>query len=409
MGPATLAAMLLLVISWLLALAWLWQAWGALRGMPTLPDLSRISSDALPPLDESAVPHLTVIVPACNEAESIEASLRSLLASSGIRLEILAVNDRSTDETGKIIDRLAAENANAGGPHMLRTLHIAELPAGWLGKPHAMAKAAALARADWLLFTDGDVVFAPKAISLALRQALAGRVDHFVLVPTLIVHSLAERALQAAMQVLAQWSIRLWKVADPKAKDFVGVGGFNLIRREAYRAVGGFESMPMEVLDDMRMGWKLKRASYRAAVALGPGLVRIRWIAGALSVPKLIEKNSFATFRFQTFLHVLAAAGMLILAWVPLLAVLAGWTHLPGAAWIAVSGVFSCAGIALTYWANRRLMQAPVWLAVFFAPCVLLVGYAFLRSMVLALARGGIRWRGTCYPLKVLRQHCGKW
>lgn len=406
MGHAEAVSIALVAVSWFYAAVWFWQGWIALRGMPRLPDLTQIDAGALEALPDAPGPHMSVIVPACNEAESIEASLRSLLGSRGIRLEILAVNDRSTDATGEIIQRVAAENA---GSHVLRAIHIDALPAGWLGKPHAMATAAAQASADWLLFTDGDVMFAPDALCLALREAKANKADHFVLVPTLIVHSVAERALQAAMQVLAQWSIRLWKVADPKARDFVGVGGFNLMRREAYRAVGGFEAMPMEVLDDLRIGWKLKRAGYRAMVALGPDLVRIRWIAGALSVFKLIEKNSFATFRFRTLLHVLATVGMLLVALVPLVAVLAGWSGVPHAFWIAVGGWAAWAGIGLTYWANRKLMQAPAWLAVLFAPCVLLVAAAFVRSMVLALARGGIQWRGTYYPLATLREHCGKW
>ncbi|HWA93004.1 MAG TPA: glycosyltransferase family 2 protein [Terracidiphilus sp.] len=406
MGHPEAVSIGLVAVSWLYAAAWLWQGWIALRGMPTLPDLTRTLPHDDASFAESASPDLSVIVPACNEAESIEASLRSLLASQNIRLEILAVNDRSTDATGEIIDRVAAENA---GPHPLRAIHIEELPAGWLGKPHAMATAAAQASAEWLLFTDGDVIFAPDALERALCCALENRADHFVLVPTLIVHSMAERALQAAMQVLAQWTIRLWKVGDPKARDFVGVGGFNLIRRAAYRAVGGFESMPMEVLDDLRMGWKLKRAGFRAMVALGPDLVRIRWIAGVLSVFKLIEKNSFATFRFRSILHVLAAVAMTSVALVPLAAVLAGWSGLPHSFWIAAGGWAAWAGIILTYLANRKLMQAPVWLAVFFAPCVLLVAVAFVRSMVLALVRGGIRWRGTYYPLELLREHCGKW
>ena len=116
-----------LAVSWMFALVWLWQAWTALRGIPTLPDLTRMEPDAFAGLPDIAGPHLTVIVPACNEAESIEASLRSLLGSNGIRLEILAVDDRSTDATGEIIDRVAAENA---GPHALRALQRSRVPRG---------------------------------------------------------------------------------------------------------------------------------------------------------------------------------------------------------------------------------------------------------------------------------------
>lgn len=401
MSLAAVAAGSLLVLGWLLALAWLWLAVSALRGMPTLPDLAHLD---LPPAStsNSSTPGLTVIVPACNEEASIEATLCSLLVSQGPRLQILAVNDRSTDRTGEVMEQVAALARSSTSPHTLRILHIETLPEGWLGKPHAMATAAAQAQADWILFTDGDVIFASDALARALHFAQTDRADHLVLVPTLIVHSIAERVMQAAMQVLAQWSIRLWKVADPRARDFIGVGGFNLIRRETYLSVGGFESLRMEVLDDLRMGWKVKRAGFRQRVAIGPNLVRIRWIAGALSVIRLIEKNGFATYRFRPAFHLLASLGLITQAVLPIAVFFGG-------PWAVAAGAVIALSIALTYWANRRLTLTPPWAALFFCPCTAVVGYAFLRSMVLAVARGGIRWRGTFYPLAVLRQNSGNW
>ena len=410
-------ALILLVLSSLLALGWLYQAVAALRGMPSLPDLTLLNSS---PLEPSSTPHLTVIVPACNEAQSIAACLNSLLQSTGIALEILAVNDRSTDATAAEMRSVLALAATT--PHTLRILTVESLPENWLGKPHAMALAASQASAPWLLFTDGDVLFDPTALARALSHARQNSTDHLVLIPTLLVERFTERALQAALQVMAQWSVRLWRVRDPRAKDFIGVGGFNLIRREAYLAVGGYQALRMEVLDDMRMGWALKRAGFRAEVVLGPQLVRIRWIVGARSVIHLVEKNGFATFRFQPIVHLLASLGFLLHAVVPpaafLLALLLELTlplsaSLPHQQTLAValfaSSIATYLFLFVTYWANRRLTLASTWLVLFFGPCTLLVFYAFLRSMVLALARGGIVWRGTRYSLAELRLHAGKW
>ena len=181
---ASTAAQFFILSSWLLALVWLWQALTARRGMPSLPDLIGSGVLQLPPLPACEGPHLTVIVPACNEEDSIQTTLRSLLASTGLRLQIIAVDDRSTDRTGERMDEVAAEAAATGGPHDLRVIRVSELPAGWLGKPHAMALAASNAAAPWLLFTDGDVVFHPQALDLALREALALNADHLLLVPT---------------------------------------------------------------------------------------------------------------------------------------------------------------------------------------------------------------------------------
>ena len=398
---ANIAAQVLTLFSWLLALTWLSRAVAALRGMPMLPDLTRMDATALPELPFGDAPHLTVIVPACNEQESIQANLRSLLASTGLLVEVIAVDDRSTDETGKLMDEVAAEAVAGRGANRLRVLHVAELPAGWLGKPHALSLAARQASAPWLLFTDGDVIFHPQALELSLRCAMAQNADHLVLLPTLILKTAGEAAMLAAMSALAQWTIRPWKVADPRAKDFVGSGSFNLMRREIYTRLGGFEALRMEVVDDLRLGWLVKRAGYAQRVAVGPGLIRLRWLRGAFAVVRLAEKNAFAASRYRVGLTLLACLGLAVLAVLPLAALAAG-------RWALAAGLLTYASIALTYGANRRVTQVAPWYAVFFAPAVAIVLFATLRSMVLALLRNGVDWRGTRYPLAELRRHAGR-
>jgi glycosyltransferase involved in cell wall biosynthesis len=306
-------------LSWILALAWLWHAIAMLRGMPTLPDLTCIDPDTLPPLARGDAHDLTVVVPACNEEKSIEATLRSLLASTGVRLEIIAVNDRSFDQTGVRMEQIAAEAAAGGGPHSLQVLHINELPAGWLGKPHAMAMGAQKGTSQWLLFTDGDVVFKPHALELALRHAEAEKADHLVLVPTVILKTWGEAAALGVMNVLAGWTIRLWKVADPRARDSVGVGGFNLIQRAVYLSLGGFEALRMEVVEDLRLGWLVKSGGYAQRVAVGPHLASIRWLQGTFAVVHAAEKNAFAVYRYRVGMTLLASFGLAVqIAW-PLL------------------------------------------------------------------------------------------
>ena len=401
MVPVGALARRLVLLDWTLAIAWLRRAVATLRGVPTLPDLTGKDAANLPPLADCEGPHLSVIVPACNEAASIQATLRSLLASTGLRLQIIAVDDRSGDLTRQRMDEIAAEAGAGGVPHELRVLSVRALPAGWLGKPHAMALGAQQSSAPWLLFTDGDVLFHPQALALALREALAQKADHLALVPSLILRTTGERAMLAAMQALAQWTIRLWKVHDSGAKDFIGIGGFNLVRREVYSQVGGFESLKMEVLDDLRFGWKVKRAGFSQLVVLGPGLVRIRWIDGAFAVVRLVEKNGFAVYRYKVWLLLLACMGLAVQAFLPLVALAAG-----GWAWAA--SLVTYAGIGVAYAANRRVTQVSPWLVVFFAPATAIVAFAFLRSMVLTLARRGVDWRGTRYSLKELRRNVGR-
>jgi len=401
MVPATAAAKAFDILCWALAFGWIWQAVAALRGLPHLPDLTRRDADDFPPLAQGDGPHLTVIVPACNEEAAIQATLRSLLASTGLRLQIIAVNDRSTDRTGERISEVAAEAAAIGAAHSFQVIQVDELPAGWLGKTHAMAVGANQAAAPWLLFTDGDVVFHPRALELALRESLASHADHLILIPSLLLKTTGERAMLAAMQVLGQWSIRLWKVADPRARDFMGVGGFNLVRREVYTQVGGFEALRMEVLDDLRFGWRVKRAGFAQRVVIGPGLVRIRWINGALAVVRLFEKNGFAVYRYRVGLLLLVCLGLAVQAVVPLVAIANG-------GWPQAAGLVTYAGIGVVYAANRRVTQVSPWVAIFFAPVVAIIAFAFLRSMILALVRHGVDWRRTRFSLDELRRHAGR-
>lgn len=393
------AAQIFLFLNWLLALGWLGQALAALRGVPTLPDLTRPDTVLLS-LSSSNLPDLAVIVPACNEEAAIQATLCSLLASTGLRLEIIAVDDRSTDRTGALMDGVAAEAQAAGGPHKLAVIHNRELPAGWLGKPHALHLGVEQATAPWLLFTDGDVVFHPHALELGLRYALAQKADHVVLLLTIVLRTTGEAAMLAAMSVLSQWKIRLWKVADPHARDFFGAGGFNLVRREVFERLGGFDDLRMEVLEDLRLGFKVKRAGYLQRVVLGPGLARIRWLDGALGVVQLTEKNGFAIYRYRIAVALLACLGLAISVVFPLAALAFG-------GWTTAAGLLTYASIALAYFANRRITLVSPWLAVFFAPASAIVLFAVLRSIVLTLLRNGVEWRGTRYSLDELRRNAG--
>jgi GT2 family glycosyltransferase len=410
MFTAHLAAQVITALCSLLAVGWLWQGLRALRGMPRLPDLTRLdlmrqelpSADGgLAERDAGGVPDLTVIVPACNEEESIEATLRSLLASTGVRLQIVAVDDRSTDETGALMDAVAEEALAAGGAHTLEVIHNRELPEGWLGKVHALALGVERARAPWLLFTDGDMRFDARAAGLALNYARAERADHVVLLFSLDFESVGEAAAFAAFQALASWNMRLWKVADAEAEDFFGAGGFNLVRREVLDGVGGLEGLRMEVIEDLRLGWKIKRGGFRSRIVVGAGLVRIRWIDGALGMVGLLEKNGFAAMRYRVGTAVVASVGFAVQILLPLVAMVLG-------GWAAVAGVLTYGFIGLTYFANRRVTQVSAWVALLFAPATGVLLYAMVRSVVLTMWRGGVVWRGTRYPLAELRRHAGR-
>ncbi len=394
-------------------MGWTWQAvdrWLHRHAIPSLRDLPESQPAA------SDAPDLTVIVPACNEQEAIAATLRGLLASRGLRLQIVAVNDRSTDATGATMEAVAQEWAGADNPcgHTLQVLHISELPPGWLGKPHALATAARLAQAEWILFTDGDVQFAPTALTRALAYAQHERADHLAVLPEWVVTSRAERAVQGAMFAMTGWGLRYWKIADPGARDFLGVGAFNLMRRSSYEALGGFDALRMEVLEDLRMGWCVKKAGLRQRIAWGQGMVRVRWANGAWGVVRNLEKNVFALFRYQLSLALAASAGVALHAILPLMALAGNGRPLAGLGWAfagfgapRAAGLLMGLALATVYAVQQPRTHVPVAYVIFFPLALALFVFAMLRSITMTLVRGGVVWRGTLYPLRTLREAAG--
>src|ERR1700733_12802397 len=251
------------VLDWIIAVSWIWRVLAWRRNLPLVADLAQSDYPQAGPL-----PSLTVIVPARNEADNIAATLRSLLAAEDVALQIVGVDDRSTDQTGAVMEAMAQVERDAGRKR-LQVLHVAELPPGWLGKTHAMSLAAQQATGQWLLFTDADVVFHPHALRRALAFATWSSADHMVLLPTLLMRSWGERMMISFLQVLSIWAVRPWRVPDPDARrDSVGVGAFNMIRRDVYDGIGGWAALRMEVLEDLTLGRRIKQKGYAQRVAL---------------------------------------------------------------------------------------------------------------------------------------------
>ena len=381
------------VAGWAIALAWLSRSVGAQLGLPGMPDLLR-SPKILHPV---GAPTLTVIVPARNEAADIRACLESLVRQDYAGLTVIAVDDRSTDSTGAIMDMMEAE-----WPGRMRALHVTELPDRWLGKTHAMALAARECVTDFLLFTDADVTFAPSALRLALAQAVALDADHLVLAPTTIIRRWDEAALLAFFQMFGVWAARPWKVADPKARrDAIGIGAFNMLKRSAYEAVGGYKALRMEVVEDLGIARRIKQAGLRQRMVFGRGLVSIHWAAGVPGLMGVMTKNTFAAAQFNV--------GFLLAGWVWLV----GFCVLPFVMiWVPgfhLSGIVAIGSMAWAYGLLERHSGLSVWnvLAAPFAAAIFC--FVMMRSMVTTLRQGGVVWRGTFYSLAELKKHVAPW
>ncbi len=381
----------LVVAAWALAAAWAVQAVLTDRGLRRLPSLLDPALPSFPPPATS----IAVVVPACNEQQGIAACLRSLLEQDWPDFHIIAVDDRSLDATGEIMDTLGRQY-----PDRLTVLHVTSLPAGWLGKTHAMAWAARHAKTvlnpKWLLFTDGDVLFHPECLRRSLAVAEAQRADHFVTVPTAIVHTAGEGVLMAFLQVVGLWGARLWKVEDPSARDAIGIGAFNLMRTSAYDQLGGFESLRLQVLEDLALARLVKDSGLRQRVALAPQYVRIHWAPGLRGVLNTMTKNLFAIFGFRLFLMTVASCSLAALCLGPYLGLL--WAPTRPPSFIALIAIASLYRTTIHYLSKFSMINFLV-----FPASMILLLYAILRSVTVTLVNGGVHWRGTFYPVKELR------
>jgi glycosyltransferase involved in cell wall biosynthesis len=383
---------LLLAAGWIVAIVWAGSTILTVRFLRG----SRLADRAGEALDPRLWPMVSVVVPARDEARGVEEALRSLANLDYPALEVIAVDDRSTDGTGAIIDRVAA------GDPRVRSLHIADLPEGWLGKCHAMQAGARLAEGELLLFTDGDVVFAPDTLRLAVRHLLARKLDHLALLPGLVPGGYWEDAVKSYFGMLFIVGVRAWAAGSASKNVYVGIGAFNLLRRTAYETIGGHETLRLEVTDDLMLGKRVKQAGFRQEALIASDHLRLRWQEGVGGFIRGLEKNGFAALGFSLpFLLLLTALVFLFYA-VPYLGVLV----------FRDARVFGYAFSVLLmhgtygYFAS---FQRNGWLLAPALPCAAFIYlFALWRSAVVTLRQGGVRWRDTFYPLEVLKRRPGR-
>lgn len=338
------------------------------------------------------LPAVSVIAAARNEQEHIERAARSLLGLDYPDLEIILLNDRSTDRTGEIIDAVAAADSR------LTVLHIQELPPGWLGKNHALHYGARRARGDLLLFTDADVVMDPQTLKRAVQYMLDAPFDHIAMSPSVSMPNLLLEAFASAFSAILSVYMRPWKARDPESAGHVGIGAFNLVRADVYRAVGGHEPIAMRPDDDLKLGKLIKKNGYRQDLVNGAELIDVPWYGSIGELARGLEKNAFAGFDYRVTAVVGLTAMVLAFDVWPFLAV---WLPL----WPATR--LMCLAVTLLLlrlaWIGAEAIGARRLTSLGFPAAVAMFTVIQWRAMILALINNGIRWRDTHYPLAELK------
>ena len=388
----TFGAALWLAAAGLAAVAWTRLA---LLGLLTQARVDRLGTGPVEP-PPGGWPRLAVVVPCRDEAADVEAAVRSLLAQDYPDLEVVAVDDRSTDGTGGILDRLAA------GEPRLAVVHLAGLPPGWLGKNHACHVGAGRASGRYLLFADGDVVFAQGALRRAVAYAERHRLGHLVALPRLVAHGFGERAFVTGFAAIANYVFRVWELRRPRTCGFIGVGAFNLLRRDDYLRVGGHRLLALEVVDDAKLGLVLRRSGVRQGAVDSGGLVQVRWQAGLVRSLGGLVKNGFAGAEYRWSVALGATSALAFLSLAPFAA--AAWAPLVS---IRLVGLYGYAVSAAIHGTVARRFGGGSGAEGLLQPIAgLALCGVHLASAALTTWRRGIVWRGTRYPLDALRAGC---
>jgi hypothetical protein len=351
---------------------------------PLLPELPAQSA-------KTTHPRVSVVIAARDEEARIEGAVRGILAQKGVDLELIVVDDRSRDGTPRVLESLKKAEPR------LAVVRVDELPAGWLGKCHACHQGAHLATREWILFCDGDIHMTPYVIARAVAVCERDQAAHVALWPRVDSKPVVVRAvLLAWAQCLALYAPAA-QINRDRGKKGVGIGAFNLVRKSAYEQIGGHVPLRMEVVDDVKLGFLLRKAGFRQRVYGAMADVEAGWAQSVAEILRLSEKNWFAGMGF----HLPKTAAVIGLFWTFILVSLAGPLLDPAWGWIPFAGLFSTVVPAVH---QARSLGWP-WVVALLAPFgFFLFGVAGVRSTWKTLRQGGIRWRDTFYPLEELRR-----
>jgi glycosyltransferase involved in cell wall biosynthesis len=355
--------------------------------MARLPWLSDVT-----PIDLQDAPFVSIIFAARDEAEKLPAAIATMLAQDYPRFEVVAVNDRSADQTPAILDGISRSSRN------LIVANIDTLPPGWLGKPHALVAGFEKSHGDWLVFTDADVHFEPDVLRRAIAMAAQQQWDHLTLLTSVEMRGFWETTAISYFGLGFVFGNEPWLASNPRSARYVGIGAFQMVRRAAYERSGGHSRLRMDVIEDMKLGKLMKLAGFRSGVAVAQDRVSVRWHSGVHNVIRGVTKNMFAAVHYNPFFAVAAMLLSVVMSILPFLglAFASGWARVfagiaAGAAVLIHTGMIWSTSASPLYGLTHPLGA-------------LLFCWMISRSAIATLWRGGVVWRDTFYPLEELRK-----
>jgi cellulose synthase/poly-beta-1,6-N-acetylglucosamine synthase-like glycosyltransferase len=357
------------------------------RGIQTVLPLSAV----VPLANDEKV---TVIIAARNEEISVESTVISLLNQTHRELELIVVNDRSTDATGQLINELAQQHQR------LVPIHIETLSSGWLGKNYALFKGYQVASGAFLLFADADIYFEKDTISKALTYMKDQKVDHVTIAPDLQAKGFWLQAFISYFLYGFSVFKRPWTANnDHSRRGGMGIGAFNLIKRDVYEQIGTHVGIKNRPDDDLKLGQAIKQRGYKQRFLSGVNQLSVEWYPSLKEAIKGLEKNTFAGLNYSIAVTVFAITSILISHFLPIFTLFSSdrTVQLLSALFLVIFlTLYGVIIVKMTNYSLWKLAVYPITTTIFL--------YSTIRAVALTYMKGGIEWRGTFYSLKELRE-----
>ncbi|MBI3162541.1 MAG: glycosyltransferase [Chloroflexi bacterium] len=350
-----------------------------------------------PPPDHA--PLISICIPARNEENNIRNCVESALAQDYPNLEVIVLDDRSTDSTLTQLNEIASRDSR------LLPISGLNLPEGWAGKPHALFQASAVARGEWLCFVDADTFLEANAISSCYAKAIETNADMFTTMNEQILGSFWEKVVMPLVMTALSVGFSPRKVNDPNRRDAIANGQFILIRRIVYDAIGGHERVKDQIVEDKAISEQVKWSGHRLIVADGSRVIRTRMYTSLASMWEGWTKNIYlglsghpTMLLLGAFGAILALLAALFLPVWPLLGVL--WL-VKGGSWLAIGVIIK----SLTVWGALLYARAKVAQGMGISPLYAWttpLGAGVFAAMMLVsawkvISGQGVTWRGRRY------------
>jgi len=347
-------------------------------------------------------PLISICIPARNEENNIRNCVESALGQDYPNIEVIVLDDRSTDSTLTQLAEIASLDSR------LLPVSGTDLPEGWAGKPFALFQASAVARGEWLCFVDADTFLAPQAISSCYSKAIETKADMFTTMNKQILGSFWEKVVMPLVMTALSVGFSPRKVNDPNTRDAIANGQFIMIRRSVYDAIGGHEKVKDQIVEDKAISEQVKWNGHRLVVADGSQVISTRMYTSLPSMWEGWTKNIYLGLSDHPSMLLLGAFGatlsVIAALFLPLWTLLGANWLFNGGTWLAIAVIVQSLLVWgwLIYFRAQvaRKMNISAWYALTTPLGAGVFAAMMLTSAWKVLSGQGVTWRGRKYHSK---------